>query len=73
MTDPFALSARIDAQLERLLTLATRPSRTPRERRPPARSPWHGWIFSPTLQRQQQAQRQAAPRPSPIAKAVAQK
>jgi len=63
-TDPFALSARIEAQLERLLALATRPSRAPRESRPVARSPWHGWTFSPRLRPHAQAQRQAL-RPQP--------
>ena len=63
-TDPFTLSKRIDQRLERLWPLATRATRTPRERqpRPPqprAATPWHGWTFSPTLQRQQQVQRQA--------------
>lgn len=50
-TDPFALSRRIDQQLERLWALATGVSRTPRETvpRPPqprASTPWRGWTFS---------------------------
>lgn len=55
-TDPFALSQRIDRHLEHLWTLATRPTRTPREAapRPPqprATTPWRGWTFSPRLQK----------------------
>jgi len=45
-TDPFALSQRIDAHLERLGQLATRAPRLPR-----ATTPWHGWTFSPRIQR----------------------
>ncbi|MEW6544666.1 MAG: hypothetical protein AB1411_13800 [Nitrospirota bacterium] len=57
-TDPFVLSQRIDGHLERLGALATRAPRTPREtapRRPQPRAstPWHGWTFSPRLQRKQ--------------------
>ncbi|MGH7753239.1 MAG: hypothetical protein ACREN5_10505, partial [Gemmatimonadales bacterium] len=59
-TDPFALSVRLDQQLERLSRLAHRPSPQPREARPlprrrPTRSPWHGWTFSPRIQRPAQA------------------
>lgn len=55
-TDPFALSARLDQQLERLSRLAHRPSPQPREARPlprrrTTRSPWHGWTFSPRVRR----------------------
>ena len=58
-TDPFALSQRIDRHLERLWAMATRATRTPRETapRPPqprATTPWRGWTFSPTVQRQHQ-------------------
>lgn len=65
-TDPFALSQRIDRHLERLWALATRATRTPREAapRPPqprATTPWRGWTFSPTVQRQQQAMRRMGP------------
>lgn len=61
-TDPFALSQRIDCYLERLWGLATRATRTPREAapwppQPRARTPWRGWTFSPTVQRQKQAMR----------------
>ncbi|WP_447978213.1 hypothetical protein [Candidatus Nitrospira bockiana] len=54
-TDPFALSRRIDQQLERLWALANRVTRTPREqvpRSPHARTPWRGWTFSPRLHEQ---------------------
>jgi len=51
-TDPFALSQRIDAHLERLGQLATRAPRLPR-----ATTPWRGWTFSPAAQRQKQAMR----------------
>ena len=56
-TDPFALSQRIDRQLERLWALATRVTRTPREAapRPPqprATTPWRGWTFSSRVPRQ---------------------
>lgn len=59
-TDPFALSQRIDQHLERLWALATRATRTPCEAapRPPqprATTPWRGWTFSPTVQRQKRA------------------
>jgi len=55
-TDPFALSVRLDQQLERLFRLAHRPSPQPREARPrpqrrTTRSPWHGWTFSPRVRR----------------------
>ena len=68
-TDPFRLSQRIDQHLERLWPLATRATRTPREKRPrPAQpraaTPWRGGTFSPTLQHQPPAQR-AAPRVQP--------
>lgn len=50
-TDPFALSARIDAQLERLWALANRGMREPRATVPKApqprgATPWRGWTFS---------------------------
>jgi len=59
-TDPFALSVHLDQQLERLSRLAHRPSPQPREARPlprrrTTRSPWHGWTFSPRIQRPSQA------------------
>jgi hypothetical protein len=55
-TDPFALSRRIDQHLQRLYSLAHRPGGQPRavpplQGRPQARSPWHGWTFSPRIQR----------------------
>jgi hypothetical protein len=53
-TDPFALSQRIDQHLERLWALANRASRVPRAT-PRAVTPWRGWTFSPSLQRQKQA------------------
>jgi hypothetical protein len=49
-TDPFALSQRIDAHLERLGPLATRAPRLPR-----ATTPWHGWTFSSRVRRSPQA------------------
>lgn len=75
-TDPFRLSQRIDQHLERLWPLATRATRTPRERRPrPAQpraaTPWRGWTFSPTLQHQPPAQRDATRVPPRIGSAVA--
>jgi len=50
-TDPFALSQRIDRQLEQVWALASRATRTPRETapRPPqprGTTPWRGWTFS---------------------------
>jgi hypothetical protein len=65
-TDPFALSQRIDRHLERLWALATRATRTPRERvpRPPqprASTPWRGWTFSPRLPRQKRKMAGAQP------------
>jgi hypothetical protein len=65
-TDPFALSQRIDRHLERLWGLATRATRTPREAapRPPqprGKTPWRGWTFSPTVQRQKQALSRTGP------------
>lgn len=67
-TDPFALSQRIDRHLERLWVLATRATRTPREAapRPPqprATTPWRGWTFSPTVQRQKRARATSQPAP----------
>ena len=75
-TDPFVLSQRIDRRLERLWSLATRATRTPRERRPRpphprAATPWRGWTFSPTLQRQPPAQRDATRVQPSIGSAVA--
>lgn len=59
-TDPFALSQRIDQHLQRLYSLAHRPGGQPREapplpRRQTARSPWHGWTFSPRVRQPPQA------------------
>ena len=68
-TDPFTLSTRIDPHLERLWPLANRATRTPRETlpRPPqprAATPWRGWTFSPSVQRQKAAMQ--PPRPQPL-------
>jgi len=70
-TDPFALSQRIDRHLERLWALATRATRAPRETapRPPqprAPTPWRGWTFSSTVQRQKQALRRTGLPPEGI-------
>ncbi|MEK6804945.1 MAG: hypothetical protein AABZ34_20130, partial [Nitrospirota bacterium] len=46
-TDPFALSQRIDQQLEQLYRVARRSGPEPRAApNRPRRSPWHGWTFS---------------------------
>jgi len=45
-TDPFELSEKVDRQLNRLYTLAARPSPTPREKIPAKTSPWRQWQFS---------------------------
>ncbi|TKB55594.1 MAG: transposase family protein [Nitrospira sp.] len=46
-TDPFALSQRIDQQLDRLSRVARQPGPIPRAMPPHSRrSPWHGWTFS---------------------------
>jgi hypothetical protein len=55
-TDPFELSQRIDQQLERLYRVAHRSGPEPRAAPArPRRSPWHGWTFSPRVQRPPQA------------------
>jgi len=64
-TDPFVLSARIDAQLEHVWALAKRVTRQPRATVPKVPQPrgarrWHGWTFSPRLQAEHQAQRRTA-------------
>jgi len=64
-TDPFALSQRIDAQLEQVWQLAHRVTRQPRASRPRLPqprgvTPWRDWIFSDRLKRQHQAQRHTA-------------
>lgn len=61
-TDPFALSARIDAQLERLWALAHRATRQPRATvprvpQPRQATPWRGWTFSTKVKRDRQDQR----------------
>ncbi len=61
-TDPFALSARIDAQLERLWALANRVTREPRATaptgaQPRGSTPWRRWTFSGKVKRAQQEQR----------------
>ena len=75
-TDPFRLSQRIDQHLERLWPLATRATRTPRERRPrPAQpraaTPWRGGTFSPMFQHQPPALRDATRAQPRIGSAVA--
>lgn len=61
-TDPFVLSARIDAQLEQLWALArrARPPRAsvPTKPQPRAVTPWRGWTFSPKVKQDRQEQRQ---------------
>jgi hypothetical protein len=64
-TDPFALSQRIDAQLEQVWQLAHRVTRQPRATRPKvaqprAVTPWRDWIFSDRLKQQHRAQRRTA-------------
>ena len=55
-TDPFALSQRIDQQLERLYRVTRRSGPEPRAALPrPRRSPWHGWTFSRRASRPAQA------------------
>lgn len=61
-TDPFALSARIDAQLEQVWALANRVTRQPRATAPkipqPRRvTPWRSWTFSPKVKRDRLDQR----------------
>jgi hypothetical protein len=61
-TDPFALSARIDAQLERVWAFANRVTRQPRATapkipQPRGVTPWRGWTFSPKVKRDRQEQR----------------
>lgn len=61
-TDPFALSARIDAQLEQVWALANRVTRQPRATAPkipqPRRvTPWRSWTFSPKVKRDRLEQR----------------
>ena len=65
-TDPFALSQRIDTQLEHLWQLAHRVTRRPRATlpkvaQPRAVTPWRDWIFSDRLKQQHRAQRRTAP------------
>jgi hypothetical protein len=58
-TDPFALSQRIDQQLERLYRMARRSGPEPRAALSrPRRSPWHGWTFSRRAPRPAQASAQ---------------
>jgi hypothetical protein len=58
-TDPFALSQRIDQQLERLYRVARRSGLEPRAvPTRPRRSPWHGWTFSRRISRPPQASAQ---------------
>jgi hypothetical protein len=65
-TDPFALSQRVDAQLEQVWQLAHRVTRQPRATRPKvahqprAVTPWRDWIFSDRLKQQHRAQRRTA-------------
>lgn len=61
-TDPFILSARIDAQLEQLWALANRATRQPRATvptipQPRTGTPWRRWIFSAKVKQERQAQR----------------
>ena len=61
-TDPFALSARIDTQLEQVWASANRVTRQPRataSKLPQPRSvtPWRRWTFSAKVKREQQEQR----------------
>lgn len=61
-SDPFALSARIDAQLEQVWALANRVTRQPRATAPkipqPRRvTPWRSWTFSPKVKRDRLEQR----------------
>ena len=61
-TDPFALSHRVDAQLEQVWQLAHRVTRQPRATRPKvvhqprAVTPWRDWIFSDRLKHQHRTQ-----------------
>lgn len=65
-TDPFALSQRVDAQLEQVWQLAHSVTRQPRATRPKvahqprAVTPWRDWIFSDRLKQQHRAQRRMA-------------
>ncbi|MGQ0696398.1 MAG: integrase [Nitrospiraceae bacterium] len=64
-TDPFALSQRIDTQLEQVWQLAHRVTRQPRATKakvaqPRAVTPWRDWIFSDRLKQQHLAQRRTA-------------
>ena len=61
-TDPFVLSARIDAQLEQRWALARRARQlraaVPTKPRPRAVTPWRGWTFSAKVKQDRQEQRQ---------------
>jgi hypothetical protein len=61
-TDPFILSARIDAQLEQVWAFANRVTRQPRATapkipQPRGVTPWRGWTFSAKMKRDRQEQR----------------
>jgi hypothetical protein len=61
-TDPFVLSARIDAQLEQLWALANRATRQPRATapkipQPRTVTPWRRWTFSAKVKQDRQEQR----------------
>jgi Integrase core domain. len=61
-TDPFALSARIDAQLEQVWACANRGTRQPRATapkipQPRGVTPWRGWTVSSKVKRDRQEQR----------------
>ena len=61
-TDPFVLSARIDAQIEQVWALATRATRQPRAMapkipQPRSVTPWRSWTFSSKVKRDRQEQR----------------
>jgi hypothetical protein len=63
-TDPFALSAQIDAQLEQVWACANRVTRQPRAAVPKVSqrrgvTPWRGWTFSAKLQKATQTQHRA--------------
>ncbi len=64
-TDPFALSARIDAQLEQVWACANRVTRQPRAtapRMPQPRgvTPWRGWTFSAKVKQDRQQQQRSS-------------
>jgi hypothetical protein len=63
-TDPFVLSARIDAQLEQVWACANRVTRQPRATapnipQPRGVTPWRGWTFSAKVKRDRQEQQRA--------------